>query len=129
MKFTLLLLTLIAATVNNTALANNNLPSPFAIKNQNPFIQIFGLPTTQPATLLPANNNAIEVAFNTANNSIINKIAADALKVIRQPEVRDKIAAAGFRPTGLGPDEFQAYMKSEIQRWRSIIRTAKITAE
>ncbi len=75
MKFTLLLLTLIAATVNNTALANNNLPSPFAIKNQNPFIQIFGLPTTQPATLLPANNSAIEVAFNTANNSIINKVA------------------------------------------------------
>ncbi len=60
---------------------------------------------------------------------IIDKIAVDVLKLLQQPEVRDKIAAAGFRPTGLGPEEFQAYVKSEIRRWAVIIRTAKITPE
>ena len=30
---------------------------------------------------------------------------------------------------GLSPDEFQAYMKSEIQRWGTVIRTANIKPE
>ncbi len=75
---------------------------------------------------------------------IIDKIAADALKTIRAADVRDKIAAGGFRlmggsgtssgagsssTGGLSPDEFQAYMKSEIQRWGTVIRTANIKPE
>lgn len=76
MKLSLLLI-FAAVIINNTAIAiaKENPPTPFTIKSQNPFIQIFGLPTTQPATLLPANGNAIEIASDTANNSIISKVA------------------------------------------------------
>lgn len=76
LKHPLLLMTLVVAANSATA-AQDNLPAPFSIKNQNPFIQIFGLPTTQQARLLPANGEAIEVALDIANNSTINKTAGN----------------------------------------------------
>ncbi len=104
-------------------------PLAIASKQRHPLLP--GVPTMAEAgypSVVVENWTGLVVPTGTPK-AIIDKIAADALKVIQQPEVRDKIAAAGFRPTGLGPDEFQAYMKSEIQRWSRIIRTAKMTAE
>ena len=72
-----LLLMMTATAINTTALAQDNLPAPFSIKNQNPFIQIFGLPATQQARLLPPNGEAIELAFDTANSSIIHETAGN----------------------------------------------------
>lgn len=72
-KWVVLLLLTLAA--NSASAAADNPPAPFSIKNQNPFIQIFGLPTTQQARLLPADSQTVEVAFDIANSSAIDKHA------------------------------------------------------
>jgi hypothetical protein len=74
MKRTLLLITLTTAANSATA-DQDNLPAPLSIKNQNPFIQIFGLPATQQARVSPPNNETVEVALDIANNSIIHETA------------------------------------------------------
>lgn len=66
---------MVMAAAPGAALARENLPAPLSISNQNPFIQIFGLPATQTARLLPPGGSAAGVTFDLANNSTINKQA------------------------------------------------------
>ena len=44
-------------------------PAPFAIRDLNPFIQVFGLPPFDPAELVPAGHARLQLAFDLANNA------------------------------------------------------------
>ena len=44
--------------------------APFSIKNQNPFIQIYGLPATEPAKLLKPGKRNTDVSLDLANSSV-----------------------------------------------------------
>lgn len=76
-KRSFFLTTMLAVATNSAVADQDNPPAPFSIKNQNPFIQIFGLPTTQQARVLPLDGEAIEVVLDIANNSVINKKAGN----------------------------------------------------
>ena len=84
-----LLLLLATLPYSHTTMAQEG--TLFSIKNQNPFIQIFGLPATQPATLLATDGSAIDVALDMANNSIINKGAGAELITLDGESVRISI--------------------------------------
>ncbi len=58
----------------NTAFAKapTHYLAPFSIKNQNPFIQIYGLPATEPAELVPEGKTTTDITLDIANNSILN---------------------------------------------------------
>ncbi len=53
--------------------------APFSIKNLNPFIQIFGIPTTEPAELKTDQAWAGALALDIANNSIITHHIGEAI--------------------------------------------------
>jgi tripartite-type tricarboxylate transporter receptor subunit TctC len=40
------------------------------------------------------------------------------------PDAVDLLHKQGFRPEDMGPDQFGAYIKSEIDRWSAVARTA-----
>jgi tripartite-type tricarboxylate transporter receptor subunit TctC len=61
--------------------------------------------------------------------ALVEKIHADVVKVLRTPDVRDKLVAAGSDPVGSTPDEFQAYVKLELARWGKVIRDNHIKSE
>ena len=42
--------------------------------------------------------------------------------------MRERLAGMGFTPTGLGPAEFEAILRKDIERWRTIIKERGITA-
>jgi hypothetical protein len=44
-------------------------PAPFLIRDQNPFIQIYGLPPHDAAELTPSRQSTIQILFDLANNS------------------------------------------------------------
>lgn len=50
--------------------ANALSPTPFSIKNLNPFIHVYGIPTTQPAELKLDKSWASAISLDIANNSI-----------------------------------------------------------
>lgn len=60
---------------------------------------------------------------------IINKIHAEVVKILNTPDVREKLVAAGSDPVGSTPEEFLAYVKSELARWGKVIRDNNIRSE
>src|SRR5262245_2163353 len=51
------------------------------------------------------------------------------VKILSDAALREKLANQGFEPVGDTPEEFAAYIKSEIGKWGKVIREAEIMAE
>jgi tripartite-type tricarboxylate transporter receptor subunit TctC len=60
---------------------------------------------------------------------IVDKIHAEVVKILRTPDIREKLVAAGSDPVGSTPAEFQAYVKLELGRWGKLIRDNGIKGE
>jgi tripartite-type tricarboxylate transporter receptor subunit TctC len=60
--------------------------------------------------------------------AIVSRVNGDIVAILNQPEVRDRMLREGAEPVGNSPEEFAAYMKSEIAKWGKVIRAAKIQA-
>lgn len=57
---------------------------------------------------------------------IIDKVAAAAKTAMHAPATVDLLAKQGFAPEDMGPDQFAAFIKSEIARWTDVVRKAGI---
>jgi tripartite-type tricarboxylate transporter receptor subunit TctC len=55
---------------------------------------------------------------------VIEKIAAAANKAMRTPEAIETLRMQGYEPFDGGPDEFAAFIRSEITRWSKVARAA-----
>ena len=60
---------------------------------------------------------------------IIDRLHAEALKVMAQPDVKERLANAGFEVVTSNPEQFAAFTKSEIQKWGKLIRAAGLKAD
>ncbi len=60
---------------------------------------------------------------------IIRKINAETVKVIAMPEVRERLASEGADPVGNKPEEYDAYIRSEIEKWIKVVEKAGIKPE
>ena len=61
--------------------------------------------------------------------AVVAKLNAAIAAVMREPEVRARLAATGVVPGVNSPAEFAAYLKEENARWARIIREKGIKAE
>jgi tripartite-type tricarboxylate transporter receptor subunit TctC len=61
-------------------------------------------------------------------DAIVEKYAREMIKAMYSRDVEEKAVAQGFRVTAKGSDEFSRFLRTEIDRWSRIIKTAKITA-
>jgi tripartite-type tricarboxylate transporter receptor subunit TctC len=57
---------------------------------------------------------------------IIALLQREIAAALEQPDVKDKVLALGFEPSGMSSAEFDAYIKSEIAKWRKVIENAGI---
>ncbi|WP_137927927.1 tripartite tricarboxylate transporter substrate binding protein [Cupriavidus sp. 2SB] len=60
---------------------------------------------------------------------VVNKLSAEIGKIIRQPDVRAKLASMGVEPSGAGPVELSAFQKAEVAKWANLIKVANIHLE
>lgn len=60
---------------------------------------------------------------------IVNKLATEIGKIIRQPDIRAKLASMGVEPSGAGPAELANFQKSEVAKWANLIKVANIHLE
>lgn len=78
--------------------------------------------------------------FNTASwvgligprgvpSAIIARLNAETAAVIQGGDLRDKLAAQGFLPDASTPQQFAAYIKDELGRFRKLVKTANIREE
>jgi tripartite-type tricarboxylate transporter receptor subunit TctC len=54
----------------------------------------------------------------------IEKLAATARQAMHTPAAMASLSKQGYEPLDTGPDEFAAYMRSEIVRWTEVARNA-----
>ena len=55
---------------------------------------------------------------------IIDKLADAANKAMHTPDAEDLLHKQGFVPEDQGPDQFGAFIKSEIARWSAVVKAA-----
>lgn len=61
-------------------------------------------------------------------DAVVDRYSREMIKIMFSGEVEERAKQQGFRVTPKGATEFAGFLKSEIERWSRIIRTAKITA-
>ena len=61
--------------------------------------------------------------------AIVARLNKDIVELLRRPEPRDQIARTGADPVGNTPEEFGAYIKSEIVKWAKVVKAANIKLE
>ena len=59
----------------------------------------------------------------------IAKFNAAMVAALKQPDLRAQLREAGTTPAPSSPEEFEAYLREEIARWRAIIRDRGLKVE
>lgn len=59
----------------------------------------------------------------------VNRLYSEVLRAIAVPSLKDRLIAADADPVGSSPADFSKHIRSELQRWAAVIKTAGITAE
>jgi tripartite-type tricarboxylate transporter receptor subunit TctC len=59
----------------------------------------------------------------------IERLHGDIVKILAQPEFRERLEAQGFDLVGSSPEEFRAAIRSEIVKWGKVVRDAGIRPE
>jgi tripartite-type tricarboxylate transporter receptor subunit TctC len=62
-------------------------------------------------------------------DAIVQKINADAVAALRQPDVRSRLLEQGAEPQAGSTAETAAFIKDEEARWREVIRSANVVLE
>ncbi|HVO89909.1 MAG TPA: tripartite tricarboxylate transporter substrate binding protein [Casimicrobiaceae bacterium] len=63
------------------------------------------------------------------SQAIVNKLNREIVRAVHLPDVTEKMAADGSEPVGSTPEQFAAHIKSEVQKWRDLIRKTGIHTE
>jgi tripartite-type tricarboxylate transporter receptor subunit TctC len=60
---------------------------------------------------------------------IIARLTAETQRILKLSDVRERIVALGAQPVGNTPDEYKAFIRSEIAKWQKVIRNAGVKLE
>ena len=61
--------------------------------------------------------------------AVVDRLNNDVLRIMRSPEVRDRLNAAGAEPAPLATDEFSAFVKSEVIKWGKVVVATGMTVD
>jgi len=62
-------------------------------------------------------------------HDIVMKLNGAFAKVMADPAIKQRLSESGFEPQTSTPDEFAAYLKSEIAKWAKVIRDSNISLD
>jgi len=61
--------------------------------------------------------------------AIQKRLSNEIMAVLAMPEVKERLQALGYEVDGLRPEEFEALINKENNRWSNFIRQSGIKAE
>ena len=61
--------------------------------------------------------------------AIIARLHDEAVKVVREPSIRERFLADGADPVGSTPDQFHKFVANEIDKWTKVVKASGIKAE
>lgn len=60
---------------------------------------------------------------------IIATLNGELVKVLRMPDVKERLIVAGFDPLSSTPEQLDAFSKSELAKWANVAKTAGVRIE
>jgi tripartite-type tricarboxylate transporter receptor subunit TctC len=60
---------------------------------------------------------------------IVARLHAELIKILNQPEVRERIVADGSEPAGSSPEEFRQFMLADLAKWAKVVKESGIKVE
>ena len=61
--------------------------------------------------------------------AVLEKLNAEMVKIINEPDVKERLATLAFTPVGDSREQFTAFMKSEIAKWGKAVKDSGAKAD
>ncbi len=58
--------------------------------------------------------------------AVVDKLSAETARILKLPDVAERISALGAEAVGDRPEQFAAYIKAEIAKWAKVIKDANV---
>jgi len=63
------------------------------------------------------------------SKEIVGRLNADIARILRMPDVVERLSGQGAEPVGGTAEQFGAFIRSEIEKWTGLVRTANMKAD
>ncbi len=60
---------------------------------------------------------------------IVVKLNAEIARILAQPAIKERLVGQGLDPAGGTPEQFAAYLKTEISKWAAVVKASGARAE
>lgn len=102
-----------------------------AISGKNRLAALPDMPTFAEAGLpnFSSTNWFAVLAPAATPRDIINKLSAELNRIQALPDVREKLSAQGVEPYAIGPDQLAALIKSDMDKYAKVVKSANIKLE
>ena len=60
---------------------------------------------------------------------IVNRLYTEVAAILKEPDTLTRLEQMGVTPSGMTPEAFAAFQKSEVEKWGQLIKSAGIKAE
>lgn len=61
--------------------------------------------------------------------AVVKRLHAVFTQALKVPEVRERLIGQGFDIIGSSPEEFDAFVRAEIQRWSKVVKESRATVD
>jgi tripartite-type tricarboxylate transporter receptor subunit TctC len=62
-------------------------------------------------------------------SEITTKLYNAILKILKTPDMKERLGQFGAEPGGLAPEQFAAFIKSETAKWAKVVKESKATVD
>jgi len=69
------------------------------------------------------------VVASRTSRDVVAKIYADVITALKKPDTQKKMTELGLEPVSITPDQFDVQIKTDIDRWTQLVRSANIKLE
>ena len=60
---------------------------------------------------------------------VIDRLHGELAKMVRRPDVKERLDALGIEPEGTSPAQFAAQVREEILKWAKVVKIAKVSPQ
>lgn len=90
------------------------------------------VPTVQEAAGLPGFDVFSWFGLSASTGTpvdILERLGAEVVAAIKDPEIAEKIRAVGAEPAPLGPQDYRNFINDEIRKWSAVVKSSGAAAE
>jgi tripartite-type tricarboxylate transporter receptor subunit TctC len=60
---------------------------------------------------------------------IVARLSSESIKVLKMPDVIERLSSQGAEPVGSTPEEFSTFVRKEIDKWANLVKVANMKAD